>query len=131
MHKTRAITVREASLTVTVVVTAGVSNPAAPGFSPPAMALPSTINLILLLDAHLAPAAMVHAGMLATEVKTQMLLERGILTPEGYTATGTSTDAVVVAGTDYGQVLPYAGPVTTVGWLIGRGVRTALAAALI
>lgn len=130
MHKTRTITLRDAALTVTVVVTAGLSNPAAPGLSPPAVAPPSTINMILLLDAHLAPAALVNAIMTATEVKTQMLLERGLQTPDGYPATGTSTDAVVVACTEYGEVLPYAGPVTTVGWLIGRGVRTVLAAAL-
>jgi adenosylcobinamide amidohydrolase len=130
MHKTRTITVREAALTLTVVVTAGLSNPAAPGLSPPTVMSPSTINLILLLDAPLAPAAMVNAGMTATEVKTQVLLERGVRTPEGYHATGTSTDAVVVACTESGHALPYAGPVTTVGWLIGRGVRAALAAAL-
>jgi iron complex transport system ATP-binding protein len=130
MHKTRTITVREAALTVSVVVTAGLSNPAAPGFSPPAVLRPSTINLILLLDACLSPAAMMNAGMTATEVKTQVLLKRGVLTPEGYAATGTSTDAVIVACPEDGEVLPYAGPVTTVGWLIGRGVRAALEAAL-
>jgi iron complex transport system ATP-binding protein len=131
MRKTRAITLADAALTLTVVVTAGLSNPAAPGYSPPVATLPGTINLILLLDAHLAPAAMVNAVMTATEVKAQVLLERDVRTPEGYAATGTSTDAVVVACTGRGEVLPYAGPVTTVGWLIGRGVRTALAAALI
>jgi iron complex transport system ATP-binding protein len=130
MRNTRTITVREGALTVTVVVTAGLGNPTVPGFSPPALAPPGTINLILLLDAALSPAAMMNAGMTATEVKTQVLLKRGVLTPEGYAATGTSTDAVVVACTEYGAVLPYAGPVTTVGWLIGRGVRTALEAAL-
>jgi adenosylcobinamide amidohydrolase len=130
MRKTCAITLRAAALTLTVVVTAGLSNPAAPGCSPPALWQPSTINLILLLDTPLAPAAMVNAGMTATEVKTQMVLEHGVLTPDGYAATGTSTDAIVVACTEHGEVLPYAGPVTTVGWLIGRGVRTALAAAL-
>ena len=130
MQKTRAITLYDAALTLTVVVTAGLSNPAAPGYSPPVAALPGTINLILLLDAHLASAAMVNAVMTATEVKAQVLLERDVRTPDGYAATGTSTDAVVVACTERGEVLPYAGPVTTVGWLIGRGVRTALAAAL-
>jgi adenosylcobinamide amidohydrolase len=130
MRKTCAITLRAAALTLTVVVTAGLSNPAAPGLSPPALWQPSTINLILLLDAPLAPAAMVNAGITATEVKTQMVLERGVRTADGHAATGTSTDAIVVACAAHGAVLPYAGPVTTVGWLIGRGVRAALAAAL-
>ena len=50
--------------------------------------------------------------------------------PEGYAATGTSTDAIAVASTGSGRPLGYAGPVTLVGWLIGHCVRTALAEAL-
>ena len=37
-----------------------------------------------------------------------------------------STDAVVVACTGRGKPLFYAGPATTVGWLIGRCVRKGL-----
>lgn len=130
MHKTRSVTLRDTALTVTAVATAGLSNPAAPGLSPPAVTAPGTINVILLLDAYLTPAAMVNAIMTATEAKVQILLERGTRTPEGHVATGTSTDAVVVACTERGDILPYAGPVTPVGWLIGRSVRAVLDAAL-
>jgi iron complex transport system ATP-binding protein len=73
---------------------------------------------------------MVNAIITATEVKTQLVLERGLRTPEGYPASGTSSDAVVVACTQRGDTFAYAGPATRVGWLIGRSVRRALQAAL-
>lgn len=130
MQQTRVSTLRDSELTVSVVATAGLSNPAAPGLSPPAVATPGTINLIVLIDAQLLPAAQVNAVITATEAKSHILLEREARTPEGHLATGTSTDAVVVACTDRGEPLPYAGPVTRVGWLIGRCVRQVLQQAL-
>ena len=130
LQKARTITLRAATLTVAAVVTAGTSNATAPGLSPPAMAASGTINMILLIDACLTPAAMVHAVITATEVKTQVLMAHGVRTLEGYTATGTSTDALAVACTGSGTPLLYAGPVTLVGSLIGRCVRTALEEAM-
>ncbi|GIX45874.1 MAG: adenosylcobinamide amidohydrolase [Candidatus Tectimicrobiota bacterium] len=130
LRRARAATLRADGLTAAAVVTAGLSNPSTPGVSPPAVGLPGTINVVLLLDADLAPAAMVGAVITATEAKTAVLLERGVLTPQGSPATGTSTDAVVVACTRRGRPLPYAGAATQLGWLIGRCVRTALHEAL-
>jgi adenosylcobinamide hydrolase len=130
MRRACAATLREGMLGVAAVVTAGLSNPAAAGLSPPVAAGPGTVNLILLIDAHLAPQAAVNAIITATEAKTHVLLGRGVWTPEGYAATGTSTDAIVVACTGRGDALPYAGPVTSVGWLIGRCVRQVLEQAL-
>ena len=75
----------------------------------------ATINMIFLIDAHLTPAAMVNAVITVTEAKTDVLLPRSVLTPEGHRATGTSTDAIVVACTNRGEPLPYAGPATEVG----------------
>lgn len=63
-------------------------------------------------------------------LKVNLLLERGARMSEGYAATGTSTDAVVVGCTGRGDLLPCAGPATPVGWLIGRSVRQALGEAL-
>jgi adenosylcobinamide amidohydrolase len=130
LQKARAITLRTETLTVATVVTAGLSNATTPGLSTPVMPGPGTINMFLLIDACLTPAAMVNAVITATEVKTQVLLTRGVRTPEGYAATGTSTDAMAVASTGNGTPLAYAGPVTLVGWLLGRCVRTALEEAL-
>jgi adenosylcobinamide hydrolase len=130
LQKARAVTLRAESLTVAAVLTAGLSNATTPGLSVPVTLGSGTINMILLIDACLTPAAMVHAVITATEVKTQVLMARGIRTLEGYAATGTSTDAIAVASTGRGTPLTYAGPVTLVGWLIGRCVRTALEEAL-
>ena len=130
LQKARTVTLRTATLTVAAVVTAGISNATAPGLSPPAILEAGTINMILLIDACLTPAAMVHALITATEVKTQVLMAHGVRTPEGDAATGTSTDALAVACTDSGMLLLYAGPVTLVGWMIGRCVRAALEEAL-
>ena len=126
LQKARVVTLRAEPLTVAAVVTAGISNATTPGLSPPVTSGPGTINMILLIDACLTPAAMVNAVITATEVKTQVLIAHGVRTPEGYAATGTSTDAMAVASTGAGMPLSYAGPVTLVGWLIGRCVRTAL-----
>ena len=40
----------------------------------------------------------------------------------GTIATGTSTDSLLVAATQQGEFLPYAGPITPLGKLIGHGV---------
>lgn len=126
VDRARAVTLPDGETTVAVIGTAGVTNATAAGLSQPAPYLPGTINLILLIDAQLTPAAMVNAVITATEAKTDVLQRRGIVTPEDQPATGTSTDAVVVACTGRGQPLAYAGPATRVGWLIGRGVRQVL-----
>jgi iron complex transport system ATP-binding protein len=130
LQQARAVTLRAESLTVATVVTAGLSNATTPGLSAPVTPGPGTINMILLIDACLTPAAMVNAVITATEVKTHVLMARGVRTPEGHAATGTSTDAIAVASTGSGRPLAYAGPVTLLGWLIGRCVRTALEEAL-
>jgi iron complex transport system ATP-binding protein len=130
LQHARAATYRAEGMTATAVVTAGLSNASTPGVSPPAILTPGTINMIVLLDVALLPAAMVNAVITATEVKTQVVLAQGACTPEGHPATGTSTDAVVIACTGRGPALPYAGAATPVGWLIGCSVRTALTEAL-
>lgn len=117
-------------LAVAAVVTAGLSNPTAAGLSSPAILAPGTINIVVLVAGQLTPAAMVNAIITVTEAKTHLLLEHGLRTPEGFQATGTSTDAVVVANTGRGDRLAYAGPATEIGWLIGQVVRQALGEAL-
>ena len=73
---------------------------------------------------------MVNAVITATEAKTDILQQHGVRTPENQPATGTSTDSVVVACMGRGDLLPYAGPATSVGWLIGRSVRQSLGEAV-
>jgi len=134
-------------LTVAAVVSVGLSNTSAAGVTPPlgledlardvdaatrgpaagaAAPRPGTINVILLVDGALTPAAMVNAVITTTEAKTLALTAWDVKTPEGGPASGTSTDTVVVACTGRGDRLSYAGPATRVGWLAARAVRAAM-----
>jgi len=119
------------NLTVAAITTAGLSNSAAAGLSAPANLRPGTINTILLIDSSLSSAAMVNAVMTATEAKTAVLHDLGAKTTDGFPATGTTTDSVVVACIGRGVSLPYAGSATPVGYLIGRAVRESLKAQLL
>ena len=87
---------------------------------------PGTINIILLVDGTLTPAAMVNAVLTATEAKTRALFELGVRCPDGGPATGTTSDAIVVAATGRGQPHQFAGTATVVGQMIGRAVYAAV-----
>jgi iron complex transport system ATP-binding protein len=130
MHKARSVTLRAGDLTVCAVITAGVSNAVAAGLDEPQTVQAGTINTVILVDGNLSPAAMVNAMMTITEAKTAVLMKRRVQTPEGYPATGTSTDAAVLACTGRGGEHLYGGPVTEVGCLIGRCMRACLELAL-
>jgi iron complex transport system ATP-binding protein len=109
--------------TIAAVVSVGLSNTVCAGSSPPTPVVAGTINTILLVDARLTTAAMVNAIISATEAKTMALGEWQVRTPQGAPASGTSTDAVVVACTGRGEPLRYARPATVIGWLVARTVR--------
>jgi adenosylcobinamide hydrolase len=109
-----------------VVATVGLSNPSAAGLSPRAQLLPATINTIAVVDADPEPAALVNLVATLTEVKTDVLRVAGVRCEDGRLATGTSSDAVVVAATGRGARAPYGGPLTDVGWAAARAARSAL-----
>lgn len=111
---------------VGLALTAGYSNKIAAGLTPPVALRPGTINLIFLIDARLTPAAMVNAVISATEAKTAVIHAWQLQTVGGHIATGTSTDAVVIACTNRGPLLPYAGPATPIGAGIAQLVRQEL-----
>lgn len=82
-----------------------------------------TINLILITNACLAAPAMVGAVQVATESKTGVLRDHAVPSGTGFPgATGTGTDAVVVACALRGQGPwhAYAGTHTDIGSMIGR-----------
>ncbi len=114
--------------TVVLLLTAGFSNTTSAGLSSPIQLRPGTINIILLIEAALTPAAMVNAVITATEAKTASMHQWGMLTEGAFPATGTSTDSIVIACTGSGPILPYAGPVTPVGAAIARLVRQGMQA---
>lgn len=120
-------TARRGELTILAVVTVGLSNRVTAGVSPAVVAVPaSTINIIVVVDGDAEPAALVNALMTVTEVKTLALVEAGVRTAEGRAATGTSTDAVVIAATGRGARERFGGPISPLGWLTAQAVGPAL-----
>ena len=89
---------------------------------------PSTINTIVVVDAAAEPAALVNAVITATEVKTLALTAAGVRCDDGRLASGTSTDAVVVAATGRGPRCRFGGPASELGAVVARAVREALSA---
>ncbi|HJT20041.1 MAG TPA: adenosylcobinamide amidohydrolase [Nitrospira sp.] len=81
-----------------------------------------TINIILVTNATLATPAMVGAVQVATESKTATLIEMNVRNASGRRhATGTGTDAVVVAASIAGKYrVQYSGTHTNVGSMVGR-----------
>ncbi len=126
LDEARAATCVAGDLIVATVATVGLGNCTAAGLKESALPKPGTINLIVLIDGHLTPAAMVNAVITATEAKSGALSDEKIRTGTGQAATGTSTDALVIACTGRGSARPYAGPATEVGWCIAHSVRQAM-----
>lgn len=118
-------------LAVATVCTAGVGNACSAGslvaVARESAAAPGTINLVVLIDGNLTEASMVNAVITATESKTMALFQAGIRLPDGAMATGTTTDAIVIACTGRGKLFPYAGAATDLGFLVGRTVYRAVA----
>ena len=112
------------------VVTVGLSNRVAAGRDRAAAWSPSTINTIVVVDAVTEAAALVNAVITATEVKTLALMSAGVRCDDGRLASGTSTDAVVVAATGRGPCCRFGGPVSDLGAVVARAVREALGAGI-
>ena len=126
VEQARVVVERDETMTVVAVVTVGLGNPVAAGVTEVFEAGPGTINIILVVEAQLSQAARVNAVITATEAKTLALVEAGVRAPHGGPASGTSTDAIVIASTGRGISAAYAGPITPAGALIARAVRRAV-----
>ncbi|MFB9758120.1 adenosylcobinamide amidohydrolase [Ectobacillus funiculus] len=88
-----------------------------------------TINTFLCIDSCLTPSAMVNAIITATEAKAAALQDLHVRDESGEFATGTTTDAIVIAVSQNRQEYPvhqFAGTATTIGNAIGRLVYDAL-----
>lgn len=115
-----------------VWATAGTGNAARAGRTGPVYLRnqkPGTINLILLIDGKCTSSAMVNSVITATEAKTAALQEIRVTDKNGEIATGTTTDAIVIAST--GQRLGnychhYAGIASPLGQAIGKEVYEAV-----
>jgi adenosylcobinamide hydrolase len=113
-------------LTALAVVTVGLSNRISAGQTPIGVWAPSTINSIVVVDGAPEAAALVNAVMTVTEVKTALLASVGLRCDDGRLASGTSTDAVVVAATGRGPQRRFGGPISDFGWVVARAAHAAL-----
>jgi len=115
------------------IVTAGVSNAARAGNAYPVFmdtpSEPGTINTILLVDGHMTEGAQVNAIIMATEAKAAALQDAKVKDGQGRIATGTTTDAIVVASTQEklgGYAHRYAGITSPLGHAISQTVYQAV-----
>lgn len=134
---TQVVTCRDArdGVWVECFATVGVTNAVRAGEPPPRKKgennhhTAGTINLILVTNVCLAASALVGAVQVATESKTGVLRDHAVLSWTGRPgATGTGTDAVVVASAlrGNGPWHAYAGTHTEIGSMIGRVVAECL-----
>lgn len=117
---------RHANVTALAIATVGLSNPITAGVSRMAAPSGATINTIVVVDADVEPAALVNAVMTVTETKTLVLVEAGVKGEDGRAATGTSTDAVVVAATGRGRRHAFGGPISALGFTVAQAAGAAL-----
>jgi adenosylcobinamide hydrolase len=86
-----------------------------------------TINIIVIINGNPTESSLVSCIITATEAKTAAIQELDIRSRySGDTATGTVTDAIVVAKTGTGQAIVYAGPASKLGQLVGYCTRKAV-----
>ena len=114
---------QEDQLSVIIAVTAGVGNAVDVSKSQSRETAVGTINTWIIVNGKLTDEAFIQAMITATEAKTRALQVENVLDPvTGTQATGTSTDSLLVAATQTGTDVQYAGPVAPLGKLIGAGV---------
>lgn len=86
-----------------------------------------TINLIVIIDGNPTESCLVGIMITATEAKMAALRELDIRSRySGDEATGTVTDAIVVAETGRGDPIIYGGPASDLGQLVGYCTRKAV-----
>ncbi|KOP79668.1 iron ABC transporter ATPase [Bacillus sp. FJAT-21945] len=108
-----------------IVVTAGVGNAidAARSEEHTFNKTPGTINTWVFVNGELTEEAFIQSIMTATEAKVKAMHDLEVMDAvTGTVATGTSTDSILIAATQKGQRQDYAGTITPLGKLIGKGV---------
>jgi adenosylcobinamide hydrolase len=137
MDSFRRVSRSSQGVEITAMVTAGISNARCAGdradwrtFQPDANPT-GTINIIILTNATMSPAAMVESVMLATEAKTVAMRKLGVNSPvSGTIATGTGTDAIAVAGGFGSGTIRYCGKHVLFGEMLASVVIEAITESL-
>ncbi|UOR10872.1 adenosylcobinamide amidohydrolase [Halobacillus amylolyticus] len=115
-------------VSILILVTAGLGNAVdvVHGTKRVAEHQPGTVNTWIFVDGHLSEQAFIQGIVTATEAKTQAFSRCEIKDPLTNTAaTGTSTDSIMIASTQTGIQLEYAGPITFLGSKVGQMVYEA------
>lgn len=82
-----------------------------------------TVNTWIFVNGYLSEEAFIQAVVTATEAKVKAFQTEKVKgETSGTIATGTLTDSILVAATQKGEKLPYAGPITPLGKRIAQGV---------
>ncbi|MGP7819101.1 heme ABC transporter ATP-binding protein [Niallia sp. 01092] len=126
-------TYKEDNFSVFIVITAGVGNAVDAARSKEHFSYfnPGTINIWIFINGKLSDQAYIQSIMTATEAKASVLRDLQVVDPITETiATGTSTDSMLVAATQEGTEIEFAGTITLLGKLIATGVAECLAEAL-
>ena len=90
-----------------------------------------TINIMIIIDGNPTESCLVSTVLTATEAKTAALWELDIRSRySGDVATGTITDAIIVAKTNRGAPIVYGGPASKLGQLVGYCTRKAVKEAI-
>lgn len=111
--------------TVLIAVTAGIGNAVdvSKAYTRDEAPRIGTINTWVIINGELPDEAFIQAMITATEAKAKALQTENVKDPlTGTIATGTSTDSLLVAATQQGEWLPYAGPITALGKVVAHGV---------
>jgi adenosylcobinamide amidohydrolase len=86
-----------------------------------------TINIMVIIDGNPTESCLVSTVITATEAKTAALFELDIRSRySGNVATGTITDAIIVAKTNRGAPIVHGGPASKLGQLVGYCTRKAV-----
>lgn len=116
---------KQDGFSILVVITAGVGNAvdASKSIEHFFQLEPGTINTWIFVNGRLTEEAFIQSIITATEAKTKALYDQQV-TDEmtGTFATGTSTDSILIAASQTGARLEFAGTITPLGKLISQGV---------
>jgi iron complex transport system ATP-binding protein len=116
---------QDGDISIFVVVTAGVGNAIDASIIDREVYdySPGTINTWIFINGELSEEAFIQSIMTATEVKVKVLQNEEVIDQNtGTLATGTSTDSILIAATQKGNTIEFAGSFTQLGRLISKGV---------
>jgi len=133
IDKFALVTKKDGDLAVSVVATAvdpegnTCSHAESAGETITVEEMTGTINIMVVIDGNPTESCLVSTVLTATEAKTAALWELDIRSRySGDVATGTITDAIIVAKTNRGAPIVYAGPASKLGQLVGYCTRKAV-----